>query len=313
MGSRVALLLLCLLCAFAVCTGRVNRPSSLASESPSVSPFTLNGQDGVLKKIEGFFDGKYSLDFTIFGYGLHIRIPKVPSSWDEVKAAIRRFMKQLRNDPFTRTFTVICANIILLVAVYAVLFVLNIHLALKHRRAIAAANDGKPLLRRTHSVKIDISDDISRAFVVGSTANANLRRRALDAGLGSGRAMPLEESNLKRRLSFSSSEESEIPRLVGDSIGDTFYESLVGSAQKNVHSSRDGETERDKHSVPVEVHKIGAKEATVLNVEKPRGSFPEYDTIATSDQFCSVDESHGQYDEIKSPKYEEMRTHSGRT
>ncbi|VDM29108.1 unnamed protein product [Toxocara canis] len=114
----------------------------------------------------------YSLDFTIFGYGLHIRIPKVPSSWDEVKAAIRRFMKQLRNDPFTRTFTVICANIM----------------------------------------------------------------RALDAGLGSGRAMPLEESNLKRRLSFSSSEESEIPRLVGDSIGDTFYESLVGSAQKNVHS-----------------------------------------------------------------------------
>ncbi|VDK42064.1 unnamed protein product [Anisakis simplex] len=102
-------------------------------------------------KVKNLFNGKESFTFTIFDQKIQIPLPKITWTWEGLGTGSDQIMKKLRKDPSIRTYAVIAANIIGLVIFYFVLFVANIYLHLKHRRAIAAAINDKPLLKRSRS------------------------------------------------------------------------------------------------------------------------------------------------------------------
>uniref|UniRef100_A0A0M3HML0 Conserved plasma membrane protein n=1 Tax=Ascaris lumbricoides TaxID=6252 RepID=A0A0M3HML0_ASCLU len=308
--AKVLLLmcLFCVVCVVPVC-GRVKRIKSTPSKKgnpTTASPPAVSGNDEVLTKLKGFFDGKDSG----FGQKGDIGVPKVPSSWGEVSTTTYRFIKRLRKDPFTRTLAVISANIVLLVLIYAALFVANIHLALKHRRAIAAASNGNSLLTRTRSVKIEMPRTSHKDIIIPHTAKRSGARKLcvfifqhipkgtpatnLDGGL-----LHSQKKELKGKLSFNTTaSEADIPRLADQSTSDVLTSS-GHSTSRSTHLNVESDTSHEH--IVVEVHEEDVDKARSLNTADSRETLPQSGQVPSADQQEAVVDSPKQLRKKDSP------------
>uniref|UniRef100_A0A914ZGZ4 Uncharacterized protein n=1 Tax=Parascaris univalens TaxID=6257 RepID=A0A914ZGZ4_PARUN len=285
--ARVLLLmcLFCVVCVVPVC-GRVKHSKSTPSKkgsSATASPPAVSGNDGFLSKLKAFFDGKGLTEFSGSDQKGRTGVQKVPSSWGEAGAIMYRFIKRLRKDPFTRTFAVISANIILLVLIYAGLFVANIHLALKHHRAIAAARNGNSFLTRSRSIKIDMPRTPHKDIVIPHKATRSVARKLetpatnVDGGL-----LHSQKTGLKGKLSFNTTvSEADIPRLADQSTSDVFTTS-AHSTSRSTHLDPGRDTSHGH--IAVEVHEEDVDKARPLNTEESRETLPQNNEVLSADQ-----------------------------
>lgn len=233
--------------------------------SKKTSAVDSSGEKGGSSRI---FDGE-TWDFEIFGQDYSIPILKVPTSLEDFTDNIAH----LRSDPFLRTFFVIFLNIASLFVFYTILILLNIHLALKHRRAAAAAHDRKPMFNQ--NVRINIPTVTDKLDITGSMMN--LTNGSVP---GNGR---VERNRVERKLSFGSDvdDDDELPRLVGESIS---YSSACLTTDQASGKHDASEQNRGEILAQIERGADYSESSAATVVEGRAEALRVYDTVAESDK-----------------------------
>ncbi|VDM09717.1 unnamed protein product [Wuchereria bancrofti] len=100
----------------------------------------------------GFFDGKRSYTWKLFGKTIRIVMPRMPRSEKEVKKQLATIQKLIRENPIDRCLIVICVNIAIFVIGYTVLFTYNIYCYFRCQRAWMAEVNSQRIFQSNHSI-----------------------------------------------------------------------------------------------------------------------------------------------------------------
>nr|CDP94092.1 Bm384, isoform b [Brugia malayi] len=116
----------------------------------------------------GFFDGKHSYTWKLFGKTIRIVMPR---SEKEIKKQLATIQKLIRENPTERCLIVICVNIVIFVISYTILFNYNIYCYFRCRRAWMAEVNDQRIFQSNH-------------LIVGSNLPRNLSSSIRKVGAG---------------------------------------------------------------------------------------------------------------------------------
>ncbi|VDM96964.1 unnamed protein product [Thelazia callipaeda] len=110
--------------------------------------------DKVFWKVAGFFDGKQSYTWKVFGKSIRIVIPRMPRSWKEFKGRLASIERVIRDNSRIRYLAAIYANIAVFVITYIIIFIYNIHCYFRYRQVWAANKNDELIFKPTCTTDI---------------------------------------------------------------------------------------------------------------------------------------------------------------